>query len=154
MAKMDFTGILGQEVGSAPQPTPVPVGTYIGQIDGLPKTRAVTRKDGSTVGILTVSIGLTEPGEDVSAEELEEAGGLIRNGKPRTVRADFWQDTEAEKGWSWQLDSFLAGFGFTDGSYAQAFEELPGRQVTVLIKHRTDDNGRTFVDVDRVYPIE
>lgn len=152
MAKVSFEDLLNQNVGSAPQPKPVPVGTYLGKIDGLPKIRPVNRKDGTIVGIVTINIALEEAGEDVDSDELEEAGGLVRNGKARTVRSDFWQDTDSGgQGWSWQLDAFLAGFGLENMSYTAAFQELVGRDVTVSIKHRADDNGRVFVDVDRVY---
>ena len=147
MAKFDFTEILDQEVGSAPKPKPLPVGSYIGQIASLPKVRPVTLKDGSTAGILTITINLTEAGEDVDQTLLEEAGGIQRNGKARSVRADFWQDTDAETGWSWKLDAFLEDFGHTSGAYSEAFKELVGRSVVVL---NPDEYGK----VEKIYAQE
>lgn len=149
MAKFDFTEILGQQIGSAPKPKPVPAGTYVGVVEGLPKIIDVTRKDGKATAYINFRINLTEAGDDVDADELEAMGGLTRkDGGARSVSYKAWQDLEADgKGWSWQLDAFLESFGLSASTYTEAFEELPGREVVVAVKHDKDN----FPQVDRIY---
>lgn len=141
--KVDFSEILNKEVGSAPQPKPVPAGTYIGTIDGLPKIVERNTKNG-TKGILQVVVGLSEAGEDVDETELTECGGLVLDGGGRKkVRAEFWLEEDS----MWQLDNFLATFGWVAGagqSYQAALEELPGKEVKIgVIVDSFESNGVT-----------
>lgn len=151
MAKVDFTEILSKQVGSAPAPKPLPPGTYIGVVEGLPQVRPVTMKDGTTKGVLGVQVALTEPGDDVDEDALQEAGGLVRDsGSRRTVRADFWLDEDS----LWQLDRFLGGFGLEDMTYTDAFQELAGKSVVVVMEQRTYESKgqmRTVTEAKRVF---
>lgn len=153
MANIDFTAALDQPIGQSQLPQPVPAGMYLGHIAGLAKTRPITRKDGKPQGIVTFTVELEEAGEDIDLDELEAAGGLLRgDGKPKTCRADFWQDLDTPAGWSWQLDAFIADFGIQDGSYTNAFHQMDGAPVVVTLKVRKDDKtGRDFNDVDRIW---
>lgn len=138
--KVDYSEVLGKKVGSAPQPKPVPSGTYIGTIDGLPKIVERNTKNG-VKGILQVVVALGEAGEDVDTTELEECGGLVLDGGGRKkVRAEFWLEEDS----MWQLDNFLATFELGDISYEDAFNELPGKEVKVgVIVDSFEQNGIT-----------
>lgn len=132
--KIDFASLLDIPVGSAPVPSPVPEGTYKGQIEGVPKLSERHTKAG-TKGILTVMVSLQEAGDDVDEAELAECGGLTRdNGDPKRVGKDFWIDSES----LYQLDQFIATFGFgPDISLKDALKELPNRSVTVYVVQDT-----------------
>lgn len=154
MAKVDFSAILGASVGSAPQPKPLPEGTYSGVIDGVPKTQARNTKEGQK-GVVTITIALQEAADDVDAEALAESGGLIRNdGRPRMVSTDFWLTEDA----MYRFDNFLQGFGYnadSGKSYQEAMEELDGREVTLSVKQREyqrkDGSTAIAVDIDRCF---
>lgn len=154
MTDINFAAILDQQVGSAPEPRPLPQGTYIGTISELPKAQSRQTKEGPT-GVVTVTIALTEPTDDVDADDLEAAGGIrLGNGEPKKLRIDYWKDRNAETGWSYQLDNFLKGLGL-EGSYAEALEAAIGREVMVVVEKRDyqakDGQTRTVNDVKRVY---
>lgn len=154
MSSIDFTAILGKQVGTAPEPKPLPSGTYVGVIKGVPKGRLVKTKEGEKP-ILTVTIGVTEAMEDVDQEALSESGGLLRNdGEAKQVRADFWLDENS----LYRLDQFLATFGYNADSgrpYTEVLEELPGREVTVAVvtEDYTNNRGetRTATNVSKIF---
>jgi hypothetical protein len=130
---INFTEILAKTVGSAPEPKPLPSGSYTGTINGVPTCRAVTTKEGDKA-VATFTIAITEAMDDVDETELTEAGGLRRNdGEPKSLRADFWLDESS----LYKLDQFLAGFGFASDSgksYQDVFEELAGRDVELAVE--------------------
>lgn len=140
MTQVDYSAILDKRVGSAPAPKPVPNGTYVGEIDGLPKVVERNTKAGPR-GVLQVRVKLSEAGDDVDPTELEEMGGLTNaNGRAKTVTSDFWLDEDS----MWVLDNFLATFEFGDISYQDALEQLPGQQVKVgVIVDTFESNGQT-----------
>ena len=151
MADIDFSAILGRQVGTAPEPKPLPAGTYIGVIDGLPKARAQNTKEGPK-GILTVTFKLIEAMDNVDENELAEAGGLRRqDGEAKTMKLDFWLEDNS----LFILDRFMASFGFNAESgktFVEAFEELPGKEVVLEIERRSytkDGETRTISDIKR-----
>jgi len=158
MAKIDYSEILGKQVGSAPEPKPLPEGTYTGVISGLPKPRTISTKEGEK-GLISFKIAITEAMTDVDEDLLAESGGLRRNdGQPRQVTKDFWLDEAS----MYQLDRFLATLGYgaetnPGKSYTDIFEELDGKEVTFEIANRTyTQNGeeKTVADVKRIFATE
>lgn len=157
MSEVNFSAILGKTVGTAPEPKPLPEGTYTGIISSLPQSRGQKTKDGMK-GILSIQVSLTEAMDDVDQTALQECGGLLRpDGDAKTVRSDFWLTEDA----LYILDRFLAGFGFSEEagkSYAEALEELPGKEVTLSIALReyTPPGGeaRQVNDVKRIFAKE
>jgi len=153
MAKLDFSDILNKQVGSAPQPKPIPEGTYHGEIVGLPAQRVVSTKEGDKP-ILTITIALNEAGDDVDEEALAEGGGLLSaGGEAKRVRMDFWLTEDS----LWRYDQFLASLGIEGKTYLEAAEELPGRSVTTFIKlNEYEKNGQTrsINNVDRCFARE
>lgn len=149
MAKIDFTEIMTKQVGSAPAPKPVPEGTYHGEIVGVPTLRTVQTKEGEKP-IATITIAMTEAGDDVAEDELSEAGGLLTaNGEPKRIRHDYWLTEDS----LWRYDQLFENLGISEGSYADAGEQLAGRAVTLFIKvdTYTGKNGeRTVNNVQRL----
>lgn len=148
MTKIDFTQLLDLQVGSAKEPKPLPEGTYVGVIAAPPEL--ITRKtmEGEKP-VLQVTVALQEA-LDVDEDELSEAGGLLKSdGTPRTVRNDFWITEDAR----FIFEQFCASLGLT-GSYREAIQQVPGRQVVVVLYHRTYESvgvTRTLVEVRRIY---
>lgn len=157
MSEVDFTAILSKQVGSAPQPKPLPDGTYTGVIEGLPTSRPVKTKEGEKP-VLTVTVGIGEAMDDVDPEALEAAGGLMKaNGERKTIRSDFWLDENS----LWVFDRFLesCGFGADSGkTYQEVLEELPGKEVTINIEQETytakGGGERTAIRVKRIFGSE
>lgn len=154
-AAIDFSAILGKTVGTAPEPKPIPGGTYAGQIEGIPQMRAAQTKEGPKA-LASITVALIEPMDDVDAAELAEAGGLIKpSGDRKTMTKDFFLSEES----LWVLDQFLASFGFNKDSgksYAEAFEELPGKDVICAVTQvqrvpKGATEPRTFNELNRVY---
>lgn len=149
MAKVDFSDILNQQVGSAPEPKPLPEGTYYGTIAGIPTTRLAKTKEGEKP-LIVVKVALTEAGEDVDSDALAEAGGLMRgDGEPKIIQKEFWLDESSR----YQYDRLFSGFGIEGVSYADGNQQLPGRDAMVFVKQRTYEAGgetRTVNDVARI----
>lgn len=150
MAKIDFNDILSQKVGSADRPKPLPEGTYFGIVASLPKARLVKTKEGEKP-VITVTFGLQEAGEDVDADELAQAGGLLLNdGSPKKVSLDFWVDDESR----YRLDDFIVSFGIEDKAYDEAFEELVDKEVQLFVKldtYQSQGQDRTVNRVQRAF---
>lgn len=157
MAKVDFSAILSLQVGSAPEPKPLPNGTYVGRIASLPSISDRQTKEGVKM-IVSFAVDLAEPMDDVDQDELATAGGLLRsNGDAKQVRREVWIDP-ADKESRYPLDQLLAGFGYTAASkmdYTAVFEELPGREVIVAIERREyskrDGTTGQTTDVKRMH---
>lgn len=145
MTQIDYTELLRLQVGTAPVPKPVPEGLYYGQIDGVPKVVSRKTKNGD-VGVAQIKANLFEAGDDVDQDALAESGGLVsENNQRRSVIKEFWLVPDQ----LYQLDAFLAGFGFTaesGQSYLDAFNALAGQAVAVTVTVREyDQNGSTRV---------
>ena len=70
---INFSEILSKQVGSAPEPKPLPQGTYSGVITKRPDPVTIKTKEGEK-GQLYFTIRLTEAQEDVDQDALLEAG--------------------------------------------------------------------------------
>lgn len=156
MADIDFTAILGKQVGSAPEPKPLPEGTYTGTISSVPVTRTVhNKKENRDSPVLTLTIDMGDALDDVDVEELTAAGGLRRNdGEPKKMKYDFFLDESS----MYQYDRFLETFGYSEAeakTYEEANLELVGREVTMAVVQRTykDRSGATRVanDIQRIF---
>jgi len=149
MAKIDFTDIMNKQVGSAPAPKPLPEGTYHGEIVGVPTLRTVATKEGDKP-IATITIALTETGDDVAEDDLAEAGGLVNNsGEPKRIRHDYWLTEDS----LWRFDQLFESLGIQGASYAEAGEQLAGRAVTLYVKLDTYEGKggtRTVNNVQRL----
>lgn len=133
MAKVDFSEILGLQVGSAPKPQPLPEGTYFAEIVGEPVLRTVQTKEGAKP-TLAFKFAITEPGPDVDTEELEAAGGITSaSGEPKIVTREFWLTDDSR----YRLDEFVQTYGITEGTLKEAFEQMVGRQTTLFIALET-----------------
>lgn len=146
---IDFSAILGKQVGTAPEPKPLPAGTYTAIISELPKPGERKTQEGPK-GIVTVTFALQEAMDDVDQDELASAGGLLRSdGAAKTLKMDFWLTENS----LFLLDRFLASAGFNKDSgktYTEAFEDLLNREVTLSVEQRTFESRGQNVTVAEV----
>lgn len=132
MNSPNFGSILDQQSSEIQKPKPLPVGTYICVVQGLPKMDKTSKKQTEYVEF---TLGILGAGEDVDTEALEEAGGF----QGKTVRDTYYLTETA----IWRLKKFLddCGIDEDDMSLRQRIDQAPGCQVAVTIKHQASEDG-------------
>lgn len=138
MSDTSFSSILDKTVDSVDKPKPIPVGTYLGLVDGIP------RFDKSTVrktDFVEFNVKLLQAKEDVDQSALADVlGGKVLQDK--SMRRTFYLTEDAV----WRLDDFL--FNHLDGiplgtSRKQAISMAPGKQVLLSVRHNPSQDGTT-----------
>lgn len=119
--------ILSQRLGDIKDVPPLPVGTYLGTITGIPKIDNFGQKQSPGAEF---SIKLISAEADVDAEELAAAGGVPND--PLTTT--FWLTAKALP----MLRGFLVDVCGLDGndSVKEALPQTAGCQVLVTVGHR------------------
>lgn len=138
---VDFTEILGKKAAEVEKPRPKPTGTYLAQVNGMPKQKTPVVQ-GEERKILSFAIKVLSPrGDDVDMDALADPKvGDVATWP--TFNKDIWIDTpEGEHA----LRQFLQNtLGIEPGkkSLGEMAAESPGRQLLVTLKHRpyTDKN--------------
>lgn len=132
----NFGSILDKASSEVERPKPLPVGTYICVVQGLPKLDKTTKKQ---TEYIEFTLKPLQAGEDVDHEELEAMGGIAN----KTLRHTCYLTEDA----LWRLKKFLDDCGIDDGddvSLRQRVDQSPGRQVAVFIKHTNSEDGETI----------
>lgn len=142
-----FTDILSRPVQSIEKPKPRPLGTYYAVVQGLPKQREITGKDGSQSLILDYLFKLTSV-KSLEDPDNADAASTVTDWAPLT-KGFFVNSEESE----WAHRQFLVntlGIEPGDKTIGQMMAESPGRQVLVTTKHRpyTDANGEAGIATD------
>jgi len=127
-----FSAILDQQVEDAERPKPLPVGTYLCVVTGLPRFDKSSR---AQTDFAEFTLQPTEVYDDVDKDELEAMGGL----ENRTLRITFWLTEDAK----WRLRKFLedCGIDVSGKSFHEAIEEAPGQQVIANVTHDPAKDG-------------
>jgi hypothetical protein len=130
---VDFTSALNKKVMDVEKPKPRPIGSYLSMIQGMPKQKTVVVQ-GEEKPIVSFSVKLLQPKEDVDAEELA-AHGDVSAWPP--FNRDFWIDTPEGE---WALRQFLVGTLDLEAGKNTTLGELcaqsPGRQLVSTLGHR------------------
>ena len=150
---VDFSKLADTKLAEVEAPRPIPVGTYIGHIDGVPKFGEARFKDketGEAPPVITVTYALLEAQDDVDAEELDESGGLrLDNGKSRTITQDFICNGGKIP---FRFKKFLESFEVDENSsIAEACESIAGESVIVSVSHRSGDDGTQYHQVKKAF---
>ena len=137
----NFASILDRPGSEIEKPQPLPIGTYLTRVVGLPRYDKSAKKQTEFVEFTHQIISAEA---DVDAEELEIAGGLTnREGEPRQIKNTFYI-TEAS---AWRLTQFLEhlGFDFSDDELTlrEAAEASANREVYISIKHEPSQDGKS-----------
>jgi|SRR5215469_1203428 len=146
MNKPTFSSILDRPGSTIEQPKPLPIGTYLITVAGLPRYDKSSKKG---TDFVEFTLQLVAPQDDVDPEAFEESGGLFnRDETPRVIKDTFYITEDA----AWRLKKFLEdlGFDFSDEELTlrEAAENSANRECYILIGHETSEDGtRTFARV-------
>lgn len=144
----NFASILDESPEEVKLPPPIPVGTYIGIVQGLPNY--VTAKTGNEGTEFTIRLIAAE--DDVDQDALEEAGGL----EGKTVKVTFWHTEDS----IYRLDQFHKDCGIDlkiSASRRARNEECTGHEVGLVISHqpsREKNDTRIHHRVARTFPVD
>jgi len=128
-----FSDILSRQASEIERPKPLPVGTYICQVKGLPRQDVSSKKGTPFWEFTLIPVGHLD---DVTAEDLEAVGGLAN----KTLRATFYLTDEAE----YRLADFLKALNIdVDRSYEEAVNDAPGQTVLAQVIHTSSNDGST-----------
>lgn len=137
-----FTDILNKSMEDIKPPQPLPIGTYMAIVDGVPEIKQIGRQGNSAA---VVKFKVLQPQPDVDSSALIEA----LDGKQLTdvsVASNFFLTDAA----AYRLKDFLGilGISLTGKSLGQGLNEAPGKSVLLSIGHRPSDDGKAmYMDV-------
>lgn len=144
--KPDFGSILDRQGSEIERPKPLPQGSYLCVVKGLPRHDKSAKKQTPYV---EYTLQPLQALDDVDAEALAEIGGL----ENKTIKATFYL-TEAS---AFMLKDFLAhcGVDVEGQTLRAAIEEAPNCQVIAHMKHEASEDGeRVYSKLAKTAPVE
>jgi hypothetical protein len=149
MAKPNLSSILDRPSEDAERPKPLPQGSYTCVVQSW-EDGTSTKKQTPFIRFILKPI---DAGEDVNAEELEQAGGLGE----RTISTTYYLTNNSE----YRLREFLDHCGIdskngkTKLTHRERIPQAENCQVGAFIKHRASEDGEAvFAEVSRTYSVE
>jgi len=146
MAKApNFGALLDTAPSDVERPKPMPEGSYLWVVQGLPETGKSSKKQTEFVAF---NLKALQAGPDVDADELEEMGGI----ENKTTKATFY----LTEGSLYRLKEFLAHCGIEEGASLRAMiEEAMNCQVGGYIRHEASNDGESiFGRLGKTFPAE
>lgn len=134
MSNPNFTDVLDTPMDSIERPKPLPTGTYIGQIVGLPSSKEVTTKNGEQV-TLNINVKLVTPQQLDNPDALSDYGDITT---ARPLQRTFWFSKPASPEELWAFRQFCVNtlkVDTTGKSMKQVCAELQGKQLIVTVGH-------------------
>lgn len=130
-----FSSILDKQSSEIERPKPIPVGTYLCTVVGLPEHGKSSKKETPFVRFTLKPISAEE---DVDEDKLKEMGGL----EGKTLRATYY-DTENS---GYRLVEFLehCGIDMEGKTPRQALDETPNASVKVFVIHESGANNESI----------
>lgn len=128
----NFTSVLDTPMDSIERPKPLPTGTYIGQIVGVPQSKDVTTKNGEQE-TLEIQVKLLSPQALDNPDALSDYGDLSA---ARPLRRSFWFSKPATPEEKWGFSQFCNNVLKMDTkgkSIKQAAAEMQGHQLIVTV---------------------
>ncbi len=141
-----FASILDKPATEIEPPKLMPVGTYVGVVQGLPRIDKSSKKQTEFVEF---TIKYLQPTEDVDAEALAEAGGVAE----KTIKATFYITENS----AFMLKEFLKNLGLEpdeEGSLRACLDQTTGKQLLFSVKHEASEDGeRVFARFGKSAPV-
>lgn len=134
MNQPNFGSILDKPSSDIERPRPVPQGTYLCTIKGLPRYDKSSKKQTEFAEFTLVPL---QAMDDVDADELTTMGGLT----DKEFKHTFYLTEKS----AYRLKEFLVddlGIDEQD-SLRPMMDETPGKQVLVYIKHTPSEDGKS-----------
>ena len=140
----NFAPILDRSPTEVEKPKPLPQGSYVTILKGMPKYDKSTKKQTEYVEF---THQIVSAGGDVDEDALTEAqtapDGSVRALQDVTIRNTYYLTENS----LWRLKQFLADCGFDveeeGGSFRQMIEETPGVSVGIYVKHEPSSDGQS-----------
>ena len=156
MAKApNIADILDRPSADAEPPKPIPPGTYIAQVQGLPREGTSPRTQTPFVEftLMPIEVYRDKDGRsDIDEDALEEMGGLNN----RTLRDTYYLTDDAE----FRLRQFFDNCGIPDMNgkhkltHRERIVQTPGCQVGISVKHSSNrDNTAIFANVSGTFKV-
>lgn len=142
MSGRNFAAILDTAPTSVERPKPLPAGTYVAQVKGLPKCDKSAKKE---TDYAEFTMQMVEARDDVDADELAAAltkssGETVALGE-KIMRLTYYLTSDA----MWRLKKFLEDLGMDIDAYESftaAINDAPGQQCLVTVKHAASADGQ------------
>lgn len=140
----NFSSILDQQASEIESPKPMPAGTYVFQVKGLPRFDKSAKKGTDFVEFTCIPVDVySDEGHepDVDLDALDEAGGLSKF-RERGMRLTFYITEDAKH----RLKKFLEHLGIDpEGqSLRSMIDNSPNCQFIGFVKHSASDDGETI----------
>jgi len=146
-ARTTFGSILDRKSSEIERPKPIPVGTYLAQVKGLPTFDKSSKKQTEYVEFKCIPLQALD---DVDTEQLQEMGGLA----DKSIDATFYLTEKS----IWRLKEFLDNLGVDEeenDSLRKRIEQAPGRQFYMTIVHEPSRDGKSvFANFGGSAPID
>src|SRR6266446_6655385 len=134
---LNFGALLDKPASDIERPKPLPQGSYLCVVKGLPRFDKSSKKQTEFVEFTLVP---TTPGEDVDADDLAALGGIAN----KTIRATYYITEDS----LWRLKAFLEHCEIEEsGSLRSMIDETPNALVVAYIKHEASNDGEAVFAV-------
>jgi hypothetical protein len=138
-----FEEILDTPIEDFERPKPLPEGQYLCKVVNREYTKS-TQKGTDQIEFTLKPIDV---GDDVDSRELKEQGGIGE----RILRYTFWPNDKA----GYRIKDFFHDCGVKKLPLRQAVEEVVGREVIAVVKHRPSQSGdMLYANVVSTLPVE
>lgn len=142
----NFSSILDEAPTEVVVPPPLPIGSYIAVVQGLPRIDKSAKKGTEFTEFTLRPISANE---DVDQEQLEAAGGF----EGKTYKLTFYHTEDA----IYRLDQFHEHCGIDLSnplSRRRRSEEVVNAEVGIFITHSTSQDGtRIYANISRTFPV-
>ena len=128
-----FESILDKPSSAIERPKPLPTGTYICIVKGMPRYDKSSQKQ---TPFVEFTLQPTTACDDVDADDLEAMGGFVN----KTIKATYYLTEDS----AWRLKDFLGHCQVEEsGTLRQMCEHTAGCEVYATIKHEASNDGQS-----------
>ena len=134
MASPNFGALLDKAPSDVERPKPMPEGSYLWVIQGMPEYGKSSKKQTEFVAF---TLRALQAGPDVDSEELETMGGIA----DKSIKAIFY----ITEGSLYRLKEFLEHCGIAEGdSLREMIEDAQNCQIVGYIRHEPSNDGESI----------
>lgn len=128
----NFSELLNTPLDDVERPKPLPAGSYLCVVKGLPEHGKSAKKQTPFVNF---TLAPQQALEDVDTDALEEMGGL----ENKTIKATYYLTENS----LWRIKDFFetCGIDISGKTIDQASEETVNCQVVAVMKHEASEDG-------------
>jgi uncharacterized iron-regulated membrane protein len=141
-----FSSILDRKGTDIKRPPPMPVGTYVWVVKGLPRFDKSSKKQTDFVEFNVVALQALD---DVDPGDLEAMGGVV----DKTTTITFYLTEKS----AYRLTEFMHDdLGIDDDQETRAMiDQTPGKQFLGHVKHVPSSDGKgVYWEIDQTAPLE